>query len=80
MVLGNFVMSGFWTVSRACFKFFSKTFLASQNPCFVFPNEFGPADVGVSLKNYVLFTKSRFSVTNINKFLLWAIYCDTIGF
>lgn len=36
--------------NEACFKFFSKTFFASQNPCFVLPNEFGPAEVGVSLK------------------------------
>lgn len=27
---------------------FSKIFLASQKPCLVFPNEFGPDDVGVS--------------------------------
>lgn len=30
-------------------RFFSNIFFESQNPCFVFPNEFGPDDVGVSL-------------------------------
>ena len=37
-------------LSIAFFIVFSNIFLASQNPCFVLPNEFGPADVGVSLK------------------------------
>lgn len=34
--------------SIAFFSVFSNIFLESQNPCFVLPNEFGPADVGVS--------------------------------
>lgn len=35
--------------SMAAFRDFSNTFFESQNPCFVLPNELGPADVGVSL-------------------------------
>jgi len=34
--------------SIAFFNVFSNIFFESQNPCFVLPNEFGPADVGVS--------------------------------
>lgn len=34
--------------SIAFFSVFSNIFFESQNPCFVLPNEFGPADVGVS--------------------------------
>lgn len=34
--------------SIAFFRVFSKIFLESQKPCFVLPNEFGPAEVGVS--------------------------------
>lgn len=37
----------YWWKSRNCF---SNIFLASQNPCLVFPYEFGPDDVGVSLQ------------------------------
>lgn len=33
---------------------FSKIFLASQNPCFVLPKEFGPDDVGVSLPMFLI--------------------------
>lgn len=36
-------------LSIASFKFFSNNFFASENPCLVFPKEFGPEDVGVSL-------------------------------
>jgi hypothetical protein len=37
-------------LSIAFFIVFSNIFLASQKPCFVLPNEFGPAEVGVSLQ------------------------------
>lgn len=36
--------------SIASFIFLINIPLGSQKPCFVFPNEFGPDDVGVSLK------------------------------
>lgn len=42
--MGNYL----FTSSIACFNDFSNIFFESQNPCFVLPNEFGPADVGVS--------------------------------
>lgn len=52
MVLGYFEegLGGGATLSIASLKFLWKMFLASQNPCLVFPKEFGPAEVGVSLK------------------------------
>lgn len=37
-------------LSIASFKFFSKSFFASEKPCFVFPKELGPDEVGVSLE------------------------------
>lgn len=41
-------MNHLFASSIAFFNVFSKIFFESQKPCFVLPNEFGPADVGVS--------------------------------
>lgn len=51
MVLGYFEdgFGGGATLSIASLKFLWNIFFASQKPCFVFPKEFGPAEVGVSL-------------------------------
>lgn len=40
-------------LSIASLRFLSNTFFASENPCLVLPNEFGPEDVGVSLNTNI---------------------------
>jgi len=42
------------TLSIASFKFFWKIAFSSQNPCFVFPKELGPTEVGVSLPIFLI--------------------------
>lgn len=56
-------------VSRACFRFFSKTFFASQKPCLVFPKELGPADVGVSLEMTIILSSQLVSILVLSMFM-----------